>query len=247
MTAAILVILAIGGTVVATVSHAQPGGARSAGPGRGMGGPSMGPGGMGPGHGSPGRGPGPQPGMAGGAPHQAPVAQPPTPQAVLRSSPFTPAWYAQHPDAWQHPQPYAEWRSSPLPPAVVVNTFFGGAAPANPALAAAVASEWLPFGVFTPPMAAGAAATTFQQIAAAKTGEIKGVFYDAASNTSQPITGRIDLSTRAATWTVGGSGSLSFESTLDELTKPAPAVTVVTPAGRQPGQLVLAPAPASDR
>lgn len=126
---------------------------------------------------------------------------------------------------------------------MVVNTFFGNTPPANPAIAAAVASGWLSFGVFTPPTAAGTASATYQQIAAAKSGEIKGVFYDAASNTAQPIAGRIDVSTRAAKWSVGTSGSLSFETTLDELTKPAPAVTVVTTAGRAPGQLVLAPSP----
>ena len=236
-TTAILAVL-----IVAGVSLAQPGGGRSSGPGRGPSGPSIGPGAGGPGHGNAGRGPGPAP--AAGVPHQAqPVTPVPPPPPAARSTPFTPAWYGQHPDAWQHPQPYAEWRSSPLPPAVVVNTFFGGTSPANPALAAAVASEWLPFGVFTPPMAAGAAPTTFQQIAAAKTGEIKGVFYDATSNTVQPIAGRVDPATRVAAWSVGASGSVSFETTLDELTKPAPTVTVVTAGGRQPGQLVLSPVP----
>jgi hypothetical protein len=158
-------------------------------------------------------------------------------------APFTAAWYAAHPDAWQHPQPYAEWRSSPIPPAVVVNAFFAGTAPANPSLAAALASEWLSFGVFTPPSAPNAPATTFQQIAAAKSGEIKGVFFDAATNTVQPVAGRIDPTSRSARWTVGTSQSLSFETTIDELAKQAPAVTVVTPTGGRPGQLVLVPAP----
>lgn len=223
--------------VIAGVSEAQPGGPR--GPGRGPSGPSLGPGAGGPGHGGPGRGPA-SPVPAANVPHQPQAA--PAPVAA-RSVPFTAAWYGQHPGVWQHPQPYAEWRSSPLPPAVVVNTFFGGTAPANPALAKAVSAEWLPFGVFTPPAAPGTVATTFQQLAATKAGEIKGVYYDAASNTTQPIAGRIDLSTRSATWSVGSPATLSFETTLDELTKPAPAVTIVASTGRQAGQLVLAPSP----
>ena len=225
--------------VVATIAEAQPGGGRAPGPGRGPSGPSIGPGAGGPGHGNAGRGPGgPMP--APNVPHQPQAAPAP---AVPRSAPFTAAWYGQHPGVWQHPQPYAEWRSSPLPPAVVVNTFFGGTAPASPALAKAVSAEWLPFGVFTPLAAPGAAATTFQQLAATKAGEIKGVYYDAVSNTTQPIAGRIDLSTRSATWSVGSPATLSFETTLDELTKPAPAMTIVAASGRQAGQLVLAPSP----
>ncbi len=69
--------------------------------------------------------------------------------------------------------------------------------------------------------------------------------FDATTKSVQPIAGTVNLSTRQVAWNVGQNGSMAFESTLDELLKPAPAVTVVTAAGRQPGTLVLLPAPAS--
>jgi hypothetical protein len=40
----------------------------------------------------------------------------------------------------------------------------------------------------------------------------------------------------------GPAGGLGYESSLAELLKQAPAVTVATPAGRQPATLVLVPA-----
>lgn len=225
----------------AIASGAQLGGRKSPGPSHGPAGPSLGPGG-------PGRGAGPGPGgPAMTQPsHQAQPAAQPAQTQPTRPAPFTPVWYGQHPDVWQHPQPYAEWRTSSIPPAVVINAFFAGTPPTNPAMAAVLSSEWLPLGVFTPPLAPGAVPTSFQQIAASKAGEVKGVMYDATTNATQPLTGHVDLASRKVTWSVGTPGVMGFESTLDELIKPAPTVTVVSAAGRQPGQLVLASPPTTE-
>jgi hypothetical protein len=156
--------------------------------------------------------------------------------------PFTSAWYAQHPDAWQVPKPYADWRSTPVPPTAVINAYFGGTGATNPNLAALTTVDWLPLGVFAPPAPPGGQPTTFQQIAVNKSGQVKGVMFDAASNLVQAMSGTVDVASRKMTWSVGPTGGLTFESSIDELVKPAPAVTVVTVAGRQPGTLVLMPA-----
>jgi hypothetical protein len=237
-----------------------PGGPGMGGPGMGAAsprGPGMGSPGLGaPGAGVPGAG---APGMnpPGGMPAGAPLGQPPRPPAttmpaqpgaqgrppaVVGQPPFTPAWYAQHPDAWQHPKPYAEWRSTPAPPAAVINAFFG-MGPQNPSLAAMTTAEWLPLGVFTGPPHPGSQATSFQQIAVSKAGQVKGVMFDAATNSVQPISGLCNPSSRQVTWSVGQAGGLGFETTLDALLEQAPPVSITSPAGTQPGTLVLVPAP----
>lgn len=252
-------------------AFAQPGGRRgpgagpNAGPGaaRGPAGPSVGgpggPGGLGspglgaPGAGAPGAGavprvpPVPVPG-APAAPVTVPAVQPPASplppsgRAAAGAMAFTPEWYAQHPDAWQHPKPYAEWRSAPVPPAAVVNAFFGTDGGANPSLTTMTNVEWLSLGVFASPARAGGQPTSLQQLALSKSGQLKGVMYDAATGVVQPISGMAEVGTGKVSWNVGQAGSLGYETSLDELLKQAPAVTVATPAGRQAGSLTLVPA-----
>lgn len=244
---ALLVVSLVTGDV-----HAQPGGRRGPGPspgvspGRGPGGPSMGgPGGPGAaGIGGAARGPAmPGPGgvPAAGVPQQQPAAQ--AARASAAPSPFTPAWYSQHPDAWQHPKPFADWRSSPVPPVAVVNAYFGVGGATPPNAAALTAVEWLSLGVFTPPVQPGVPPASFQQLAISKAGQVKGVMFDAMANSVQPISGTVDIASRKVAWNVGASGGLGFESSLDELMKPAPAVTVTTASGSQPGTLVLTSQP----
>lgn len=156
-------------------------------------------------------------------------------------APFTPQWYAQHPDAWQHPKPYAEWRSAPVPPAAVVSAFFGTDGGANPSLTASTNVEWLSLGVFSSPARAGGQPTSFQQLAVSKAGQLKGVMFDAETGAVQPISGLAEVSSGKVTWTVGPAGGLGYETSLDELMKQAPTVTMATPAGRQPGTLVFVP------
>jgi hypothetical protein len=175
-------------------------------------------------------------------PPSAPASLPPSGRAVAGPAPFTPEWYAQHPDAWQHPKPYGEWRSAPVPPAAVVSAFFGTDGGANPSLTATTNVEWLSLGVFSSPARAGGQPTSFQQLAVSKAGQLKGVLFDAATGAVQPISGLAEVSSGKVSWSVGPAGGLGYESSLEELLKQAPAVTVATPAGRQPATLVLVPA-----
>jgi len=264
------VVLVAAVAVVISSAEGQPGGRRAPGPGAGPGagrgpsGPSPGgaggPGGPGsPGLGAPGTG-GPglgAPGV-GTAPRvpvpvapatpaavavpQVPPSGPQAARGVAGPPPFTPEWYAQHPDAWQHPKPYAEWRAAPVPPAAVVSAFFGTDGGANPSLTASTNVEWLSLGVFSSPARAGGQPTVFHQLAVSKAGQIKGVMVDTATGAVQPLSGLAEVSSGKVNWSVGQSGALSYESSLDELLKQAAAVTSVTPAGRQPGTLVLVPA-----
>lgn len=260
--------LVMTGLVVAlTPSQAQPGGRRGPGPGAGAG-PGAGPGrgAAGPSVGGPG-GPGglgsPGPGASGPAvaprapvpiapaapaavavpqqPLAAPATLPPSGRGAAGPTPFTPEWYAQHPDVWQHPKPFAEWRSAPVPPAAVVSAFFGTDGGANPSLTATTNVEWLSLGVFSSAGRTGGQPTMFQQLAVSKSGQLKGVMVDTATGTVQPLSGLVEVSSGEVSWKVGPSGGLAYETPLDEILKQAPAVMLVTPAGRQPGTLVFVP------
>ena len=71
-------------------------------------------------------------------------------------------------------------------------------------------SDWLPLGVFAvvPPGTQDTAqAHNYQQLAVDRQGAIKGNFFDTLSGTVQPITGTVDRTALAASWTVGANGS----------------------------------------
>lgn len=76
---------------------------------------------------------------------------------------------------------------------------------------AAAGGDWLPLGVFAVVSEArgqdGSQQHNFQQLAVDRKGTISGNFYDAISDTLQPITGSVDRDTLTASWTVGVNGS----------------------------------------
>ena len=98
--------------------------------------------------------------------------------------------------------------------------------------------EWLPLGVFATAPKAAAQAHIYQQLAVSRTGELKGNYYDAISNATQPISGKIDAETRKATWTVGSSGGATFETTLDALVTTPSGVTMKSGKAVQEWELV---------
>jgi hypothetical protein len=96
--------------------------------------------------------------------------------------------------------------------------------------------EWMPLGVFAAGPKGTSDAHVYLQLAVSRKGELKGNYYDAVSNATQPITGSIDKDTRKATWKVG-SGS-QFDTTLDALMKTPSDVTVKAGSGTQTWELV---------
>ena len=102
-------------------------------------------------------------------------------------------------------------------------------------------SDWLPLGVFAvvPPGTQDTAqAHNYQQLAVDRQGAIKGNFFDTLSGTVQPITGTVDRTALAASWTVGANGS--------RFTAPMRAFagqprTVSMSSGGQPRDLQLMP------
>jgi len=86
-------------------------------------------------------------------------------------------------------------------------------------------ADWLPLGVFAVVPPGGTEAHNYQQLAVDRSGVIKGNFYDAVSDSVQPVSGTIDRDTLQASWTVGTSGS-RFESPSAVFASPPRTVTV---------------------
>ena len=153
-----------------------------------------------------------------------------------RTQPFTPAWYSEHPGAWQYTHPHADlWAAAG---AAGLTNWLGypvsAAGTATVATSTAVAAdaasppsdlEWMPLGVYaTGPKAAQA--HVYQQLAVSKQGELKGNYYDSITDTTKPVGGAIDRETRKATWKVGAKGGATFETTLDALMRTPSDVTM---------------------
>ncbi|MFM7292517.1 MAG: hypothetical protein ACKO6B_15010 [Planctomycetia bacterium] len=111
--------------------------------------------------------------------------------------------------------------------------------------AAAAGEDWLPLGVFAV-VPQGEAAEggangqhhNYQQLAVDRQGAIRGNFYDAISDTLQPISGTVDRDTLTASWTVGTNGS-RFTAPLRAFT--APPRTVSVTSGGASRQLQMLP------
>lgn len=164
------------------------------------------------------------------------------------NQPFTPSWYANHPQAWQYTHPHAD--------AWAVATF--GAAAAWLAIPltnngyvvddevytsdtddqtdeqeyATDDGQYMPLGVFALAPQNEKDASALVQLAVNKQGNLRGNYYDALTGQDQIIAGRLDKKTQKATFQVSPNGSVSFETTLANLTQPSGIVTLRFASGR---------------
>lgn len=181
-----------------------------------------------------------------------------------RTQPFTPAWYAEHPNAWRYAHPYAEWWAiagvaglsnwlgyGVYPAGAASSTTTSTTEPADDAAGDQAAAppadlEWLPLGVYATSPQGAAEAHVYQQLAVSKKGELKGNYYDSISNAVQPISGSIDPETRKAKWSIGTKGGATFETTLDALVKTPSTVTMRSGGSVQEWELVQMEKPAGN-
>lgn len=177
------------------------------------------------------------------------------------TAPFSPAWYAQHPNAWQVTHPYAG-EAVIAATAVGLASFmaiesaalsgsdtvvvYGSEATAEQAQAAtelaqagevAVAPEgqWMPIGVFSFRPTDGPNATRMIHLAVNPQGMLRGAHYDLLSEETTDILGAVDRNTAQVSWRIGENGHAVFESTLAQLTQPQGQVRIHFPDG-QTGQ-----------
>jgi hypothetical protein len=99
-------------------------------------------------------------------------------------------------------------------------------------------ADWLSLGVYDVVRFAEQPPLEQLQLAVDRQGNLRGVYYDAITNTTQNLVGTLDQRTGAATWRLESNGQLTFTAPLDELTQRQGTLTVRLPGGEQQWQLV---------
>lgn len=156
--------------------------------------------------------------------------------ARAANQPFSAAWYADHPQAWQLGNPHADayavaaapnmrsWWAVPATGAVPVATPVAaapaGAAPAavtpgNGAASAENQGEWLPIGVFNLNKKGMTETTRAIQLATSHSGEVKGNQIDLLTDVVTEVHGRFDEKNNTLQWTVGQSNTVVFKARLE--------------------------------
>jgi hypothetical protein len=156
--------------------------------------------------------------------------------------PFSPNWYAEHPEAWRIEEPnidvFSPADSSALAlwlgVAELVGTASESASPSSTRLTASELREasgtddaiqttqWMPLGVFALRPIDGGAATRVVQLAVSPEGLIRGSHLDMISGGVHTLRGRIDKVNRRAALTIGNEGTTVFDAPLATFTE-APA------------------------
>lgn len=144
--------------------------------------------------------------------------------------PFTPAWYASHPRAWQFTHPHADvWAVA----SIAAATAWVGIVPApgtaevhtsetlDPEQTAKLKpeGEYLPLGVFALTPAGGQDPSALLQLAIGKDGQIEGNYFDVVTGATQTVAGSLDKHTQLATFKLQAPGAAEFEAALVSLTR----------------------------
>lgn len=167
--------------------------------------------------------------------------------------PFTAAWYADHPNAWQYTHPHADaWAAasfaavtgwvagvSTTPVSYNYNESVvyvdGEPAPTSSEEADQLSQPntkpqsneaWMPLGVYALVQGNNTQPQMLMQLSVSKSGNIAGSYYNIISDNSQAISGSIDKQTQQVAWSVGDSQKVIFETDLNSLTQPETPVVL---------------------
>jgi hypothetical protein len=258
------VVIGVALLIASQDSFGRPGGGRAGGAPRGASGP--GPGGAGPGAGGP-ASVAPRSAPPGDrstqGPHQAASASTRSRDALQKWSanqpkPFSPAWYANHPNAWQATHPHADvaaaltvagvatWLGVPYAstivetPATTTTVVTTEAAPPSPAQAPTETTsvetppdgQWMPLGSFTLKPAGQREATRAINLSVSPDGVVRGSCFDLITDDAYDVRGTVNKKDLRISWTIGKNGKVQFYASVDELTKPEGVVTASYPDGR---------------
>lgn len=92
--------------------------------------------------------------------------------------------------------------------------------------AAGADSEWRPLGVYALARDGESKPSTFISLAVDADGVLRGNYYDAISDSSKEITGKVDSQTQRAAWTIGDNKANVYEAGLSNLLKDQTQVLV---------------------
>jgi hypothetical protein len=180
----------------------------------------------------------------------------------LAHQPFTPAWYADHPNAWHATHPHADvfvaatavglagWLAVPVTAISGGAVASGGsveyaetgteAAPSETSSSGdpAAANElddvqWMPLGVYALGPWEEAKARLVLQMAVNREGVLRGSQFDTTTQEVENVAGFVDKQSLRAAWRLGDNRPETFETTLGELTKSEGSLVLRFPEGRR--------------
>jgi hypothetical protein len=136
--------------------------------------------------------------------------------------PFTPAWYADHPKAWQATHPHAD--------------VVAAAGAVGLARWLAVSSVWVggqTVGEFALGPEGRGDATRVIRLLVSQDGVVRGSHYDLISEEVQEVRGAVDKKELRIAWRIGPSGKVVFQAPLGELTNAEGRLTAYFPDGKR--------------
>lgn len=101
------------------------------------------------------------------------------------------------------------------------------------------AEDFQPLGVFALVQEGDEKSTNIFQLAITKDGIIRGNYYNAVTDETQPVYGSVDKETQRAAWTVGDRKTPVFEAGIANLTRDETTVLVHFATDKPPQQLML--------
>jgi hypothetical protein len=99
--------------------------------------------------------------------------------------------------------------------------------------------EWRPLGVFAVARKEETSPSTFLSLAIDKAGLLRGTYYDAVSDATQNVTGKVDKKTQRVAWTIGDNKSTVYEAGLSNLTQQQTTMLVHRDGGKVEQMLLV--------
>jgi hypothetical protein len=99
--------------------------------------------------------------------------------------------------------------------------------------------QWRPLGVFALARAEETNPSTFMSLAIDKDGLLRGSYYDAVSDSTTNITGKVDKKTQRAAWTIGDKKTPVYEAGLSNLTQRQTTILVHRDGGKVEQMLLV--------
>ncbi|MFM7135775.1 MAG: hypothetical protein ACKO1M_01720 [Planctomycetota bacterium] len=99
--------------------------------------------------------------------------------------------------------------------------------------------QWRPLGVYALARAQETTPSTFMSLAIDKGGLLRGTYYDAVSDTTTNMAGKVDKKTQKAAWTIGDKKTPVYEAGLSNLTKQQTTILVHRDGGKVEQMLLV--------
>jgi len=99
--------------------------------------------------------------------------------------------------------------------------------------------QWRPLGVFALARSEETNPSTFLSLAIDKTGLLRGTYYDAVSDSTMNVTGKVDKKSQRAAWTIGDKKTPVYEAGLSNLTQQQTTILVHRDGGKVEQMLLV--------